>query len=127
MIDRVTGADSCSLTAKRFPRDSDARLNSGFVELNTHVSVSVDAIGAAIEWSISRDKKFFRGPIKVGLAFLSFGNRSHESPSHTHIQSEIAGYAPVILHKGAKHLPAPASGSSKKRLVMNRAERLSEQ
>ncbi len=67
-----------------------------------------------------------RLPVEVCLSVVGFGDWRYQSPCDTEVEGEVAGDAPVVLNKRPEHLPTPPSHGAIKRLIVNRAERLTD-
>ena len=83
MKDRIPGAD-CRLGApKRLPRQSNARLKSGLVELDADSAVRVRSRNQVITpWRRST----LAIEIKIRLAVLGLGDGCHQSPGQSQVQ-----------------------------------------
>src|ERR1019366_5210410 len=124
VVDRVARANHRALAATRLPRQSNAWLDRRLVEVNSHVCIGANAVGATAERRISGDQILLRRPIEIRLTILRLRYWSHQGPCHAQIQGQVARDTPVVLHERTKHLPTAAGGRSVERLIVDRTVRL---
>ncbi len=120
MEDRIAEANCRFLGPKRFPRDSNPRLQCSLVELNTNPPICMNASGATgDEGARSSNKPLPCREVKVSLTVASFANGRNNGPRHAEIKRQVVCYAPIILHEGAEEFPSPTRGSAQERLVVD--------
>src|SRR6266851_1984936 len=129
MENRIPGANRCFLATHRLPSQSDARLDSGLVQLNTDPPVSMNArrCGTEAQTRVRTGNQVLAGlKIEIRLAVVGLSDRRDKCPSYSQVQSQVRSHPPIILDERPEQFPSATGGCAIERLIVNRTTYLAE-